>query len=451
MAATTTAGPESVSQSASESAVGADSMAEADCADAAGSGMPRTLRADRLDREAEAFLKLANPFLGWAGGVEHVELLRRGWSSLAQALGRTVPVASVIDEVVETSAGQVAIRLYVPHGSADLRPAFLWCHGGGFVVGDLDANDSICRSVARASGAIVVAVRYRMAPEYSLYAGREDFLAALRWVASHGRAFGIDTARLAIGGDSAGGNISAAVAQENLRRGGPALLRQVLVYPATNLVAEFPSLHENARGYMLTADFIDTLKFLISNGEDLADPWLSPALARPDLLRELPPATVVTAGFDPIRDDGLGYAETLRRAQVDVELLHYPGQFHGFLNFDSIDSAARDAQDRIGHSLAATFAREPVADCTVEIGDRADGVAPAPPRLAGGVTTAMVVGRLTRQWCGEAARMLSPEAAELAKTMLRPWWIPVAMARRTVTAYLNGPSAEQTYPLSLHH
>lgn len=412
--------------------------------------MPRTVRADRLDREAEAFLKLANPFLGWAGGVEHVELLRRGWSSLAQALGRRVPVAAVMDETVDTSVGRIAIRIYVPQHSAELQPAFLWCHGGGFVVGDLDANDSICRSVARASGAIVVAVRYRMAPEYSLYAGREDFLAALRWIAEHGQAFGIDTGRLAIGGDSAGGNISAAVAQENLRRGGPALLRQVLVYPATNLVAEFDSVRENASGYMLTADFIDTLKFLVNDGVDLTDPWLSPALADPDLLRALPPATVVTAGFDPIRDDGLSYTDALRRARVNVELLHYPGQFHGFLNFDSIDSAARDAQDRIGHSLAATFARESVADCTVEIGDRA-AAAPAPTPFAGGVTTAMLVGRLTRQWCGEAARMVSPQAAELASTMLRPWWIPVAMARRTVSAYLNGPLAEQTYPLSMRH
>lgn len=433
----------------------ADGAGERGGDETAEAGMPRTMRASHLDREAGMFLRMANPFLGWAGGLDHVDLLRRGWSSLAQALGRTVPMANVSDEVADTPAGRIQLRIYTPDDAAhakagaDLKPAFLWCHGGGFVVGDLDANDSICRSVARASGAIVVAVRYRMAPEHSLYAGREDFLAALRWIGTHGRAFGIDPTRLAIGGDSAGGNISAAVAQENLRRGGPRLLRQVLVYPATNLVAEFPSVRENASGYMLTADFIETLKYLIDDGADLHDPWLSPALASPELLRALPPATVVTAGFDPIRDDGLAYAETLRRQQVPVELLHYPGQFHGFLNFDSIDSAARDAEDRIGATLAATFASRAVGDCTVEIGDRSD---PGEhPSFAGGMTAAMLVGRLTRQWCGEAARMVSPQGAELAKLMLRPWWIPVAMTRRTVSAYLNSPSARQTYPLSLRH
>ncbi len=413
-------------------------------------GMPQTIRARRLDREAEIFLRLANPFFNWTASEEHIDMLRRGWSSLAKALGRKVPVASVVDREIDGPAGRMTLRIYTPDRRSDLKPGFLWCHGGGFVVGDLDANDSICRSVARASGAIVVAVRYRMAPEHCLYSGREDFLTALRWVASHGRAHGIDPKRLAIGGDSAGGNISAAVAQENLRRGGPALQRQVLVYPATNLVEEFASTQENASGYMLTADFIDSLKYLINRGEDMTDPWLSPAFASPALLRALPPATIVTAGFDPIRDDGLAYADKLRMAGVPVELLHYPGQFHGFLNFDSIDSAARDAEARIGAALSAAFASEAAADRTVEIADdmQADGVS-GQVAVAGTLTAAMLVSRLTRQWCGEAARMLSPEGAQLAKMMLRPWWVPVALTRRSFTNYLNTPSPQQTYPLSM--
>jgi Esterase/lipase len=137
-------------------------------------------------------------------------------------------------------------------------------------------------------------VRYRLAPEHNLYAGREDFLAALNWVAEHGSSIGIDSTRLAIGGDSAGGNISAAVAQENMRRGGPALKMQVLVYPATLLLGEFPSKSENAHGYLLTSDFIDSLEPLIVQGADLTDPWLSPGCA--DRLQGLPPALVITAG-----------------------------------------------------------------------------------------------------------------------------------------------------------
>lgn len=186
-----------------------------------------------------------------------------------------------------------------------------------------------------------------------LYAGREDFLAALSWLAEHGASVGIDPARLAIGGESAGGNISAAVAQETLRRGGPKLSSQILVYPATNLTAEFPSKAENGHGYLLTAEFMDSLESLVQE-RDLTDPWLSPAFS-PDL-RGLPPAVIITAGFDPIRDDGLSYAAQL--AGVPVGLLHCSGQFHGFLNFDSVIGAARDALGRSAihwhASIAAT-------------------------------------------------------------------------------------------------
>ena len=142
------------------------------------------------------------------------------------------------------------------------------------------------------------------------------------------------------------------------------------------------------------------------------DPW--PAGVNPDL-RGLPPAVIITAGFDPIRDDGLCYAAQLRAAGVPVDLLHYPGQFHGFLNFDSIIGAARDALTRMG------------ASCRV-------------------LTAGLLIGRSTRQWSGAAARWLSPEAANVAEFFLRPWWVPAASARRSLTAYLNLPAAQQTYP-----
>jgi acetyl esterase len=339
--------------------------------------------------------------------------------------------------------GPITLRFYAPVERTELAPAFLWCHGGGFVVGDLDANDPICRNVARSSKAIVVAVGYRLAPEHDLYAGRDDFLAALNWIAEHGASMGIDTTRLAIGGDSAGGNIAAAVAQENLRRRGPTIRLQVLAYPATELFAEFDSKRENARGYFLTARAIDSLKPLVVQGKDIKDPWLSPAL-NPDM-QGLPPALIVTAGFDPIRDDGLGYAARLRAAGVPVELLHYPGQFHGFLNFDTVIAAARDALTRVSTSLSRAHRGEEPADCSIEISDRAVGssLLALPIEV---LTAGLLVGRTARQLSGATVRWVSPGAAQVATICLSPVWVPLALMRRALTAYLNKPVSRQTFP-----
>jgi acetyl esterase len=409
------------------------------------SGMPQLLRADELDREAKLLLRILGPFLGRPVGREQVARVRQGFRLLTMMLGRRVPVASVVQHRIRGTAGPIDFRVYTPEGPSNLKPGFLWCHGGGFVVGDLDSTDSICRSVARAAKAVVVAVRYRLAPEHDLYAGRDDFLAALNWIAEHGSLIGIDTTRLAIGGDSAGGNIAAAVAQEARRRGGPALLAQVLVYPATNLTADFPSKMENARGFLLTADFIDSLKPLITHDRDLSDPWLSPAFCSD--LRELPPALIVTAGFDPIRDDGLNYAAQLRAAGVPVELLHYSGQFHGFVNFDALIGAARDALARIGSSLTRAYHGENPADRTVEISDQA-GTSGAPAYTAARDVLAATVmaSRTVRQLSATTTSLLSPRAASTLAILLAPWWVPLAFGRRAVTAYLDLLAAKQTYP-----
>jgi len=163
-------------------------------------------------------------------------------------------------------------------------------------------------------------------------------------------------------------------------------------------------------------------------------------------LHDLPPALIVTAGFDPIRDDGLCYAAQLRAAGVPVELLHYPGQFHGFLNFDSIIGAARDALKRVGASLARAFRGDPPMDCSTEISDQAPGPCLLSHKMPAELLTAgLLIGRSTRQWSGAAARWLSPGVAKVAEFYLRPWWVPAALMRRTLTAYLNGPAAQQTY------
>ncbi|MFD1555078.1 alpha/beta hydrolase [Paraburkholderia silviterrae] len=296
---------------------------------------------------------------------------RLAWRLSALALGRADAVARVETRSIPGPYAPIRMKVYRPSLTAEAAPAFLWFHGGGFMMGGLATADAICRHIAAASGVMVVAVRYRLAPEHDLYAGRADCMAALDWIVREGSLLGIDSTRLAVGGDSAGGNLAAAVAQRHVEQGGTALRLQVLAYPATNLLDDFASKAENAGGYVLTSEGIDAIRRLITQGRtDLANPWISPAFTRE--LRDLPPALVVTAGFDPIRDDGLAYAGRLREAGVPVELLHYAGQFHGFLNFDGVLRAARDALDRIGAALRlglATPAGEAAApaDRTIEL------------------------------------------------------------------------------------
>lgn len=349
-------------------------------------GLPECRRAEQLDLEAGALLRILSIPARGTLSMPEIRRQRRVWDLMARAGGRNDPVADVRDFYIPTEAGRVEARVYRPtaDGAAPL-PAFVWFHGGAFMIGGLTTADTICRHIARASGVAVVSVRYRLAPENNLYAGRADCLEALRWLVRHGDELGIDASRLAVGGDSAGGNLAAAVAQRCTQEEGIALRLQVLVYPATNLRDEFPSKQENAEGYLLTAQVIDSVTDLLAElNTDVTDPWVSPALN--PRLDGLPPALVLTAGFDPIRDDGLGYTQALRRAGVAVQLLHYPGQFHGFVNFDGLLRTARDALDRMAEALRLALAPEPQAapaNCTLEISAAAGGrPVPTPAALS---------------------------------------------------------------------
>lgn len=355
-------------------------------------GMPDLLRADFPDSEARSFL-LAFNALAWRSPRSYsLGQIRRLWKYLALALGRCDEVASVGDLTIDGPACAIRLRVYSPGRSHMPRPALLWLHGGAFMMGEMDTSDSICRTLANASGCIIVSAQYRLLPENDLYAGREDGLCALKWLFESGREFGIDPTRLAVGGDTAGGNLAAVLAQEWARRDRPKLLLQVLVYPATNLADRHPSTAENARGYLLTEEIINWVKSLAGD-LDLRDPHLSPALGAD--LAKVAPALIVAAGFDPIRDDGLAYAASLRRAGVPVELLHYPGQFHGFLNCDTVLRAARDALDRIGSSLGralhADGAGQP-PNRTIEIRTSAVGeIRTRLPAVGDVVTTTLMV------------------------------------------------------------
>ncbi len=411
-------------------------------------GMPRLLRASRPDRAARALLRFINVAQRAAGpNAMSLRRQREAWRMVALAMGSRPAVTRVIEKSIDGPGGPIALRIFVPTRAQGLMPAFLWCHGGGFVIGGLDAGDSICRHIALAAGCITMAVRYRLAPEHDLHASREDFLAAVQWVSREGASIGIDATRLAVGGDSAGGNVSAAVAQELGRRGGTPLRLQVLVYPATDLVEEFPSLDENAQGYFLTRDSIEYIKGVLGTKLEAGlDPWLSPRRT-PDL-GGLPPALIVSAGFDPIRDDGLDYGARLRAAGVPVELLHYAGQFHGFLNFDAVIDASRDALQRIDGYLAAEFRGEAVLDRTVEIADETRSDA----KSALGATTGEVFGATLFTWIAlerygnTFLGLLSPWAARAAAQVFGPVLAPARLVRRRLAARLDHLVARQTPP-----
>ena len=313
---------------------------------------PAVLRSDRPDLEVRRLLwQLALWPRRWRGAGA-LAGVRRDWQLAVKAFGSREPVESVDVRTIDGPGGPLTLRIYTPAAGTSPRGVVAWFHGGGFVAGDLYTAGGICRALANRSGAIVVAAGYRRAPEHPLEAAREDCLAAVTWLAEHAAEIGGDPHRLAVGGDSAGGALAAGVAHDWVRRGG-ALRAQLLVYPATDLDGDLPSLHENARGYLLTRERIDWIRRRLSRVSDLGAPGASP-LDIPDL-RGVAPAVVVTAGFDPLRDEGLAYVRRLRDAGVPVELRHYPGQIHGFMSFDCVLLGARDALDRVGSLLAEAF------------------------------------------------------------------------------------------------
>lgn len=402
-------------------------MARSAARRAAPIGMPERLRAAALDPEAHALLRMINLAMPRSTRASSMDGMRRRWRWLALMLGQHVPMASVENRTIAGPGGPLRVRVYRPTaaGGVGVRPGFLWLHGGGFVIGDLGTADSICRGIASRSGAIVVSLDYRLVPEYSLHAGRDDARAALDWMVAEAAALGVDPARLAVGGDSAGGNLAAVLAQDVAAHGGPSLRLQVLVYPATNLHDAFASTDENGRGHLLTVQSMAWIDALIGPGVDRADPRISPALA--PRLAGLPPALLISAGFDPIRDDGLAYAARLRRAGVPVQLLHYAGQFHGFVNFDASLHAARDALGRIGAALVDAYAGT-TPDRTCEIAADAASL-PVNPILDATIAALMTAERWEQWRNGAVDRILGIEPAR-RPLLAHSWLNPVASTRR---------------------
>jgi acetyl esterase len=266
------------------------------------------------------------------------------------------PVAEILSLQAVGPAGPIPLRLYRGSGVDKGRPqpALVYFHGGGWVIGDLESHDQLCRALANAVPSIVVAVDYRLAPEHKFPAAPEDAIAATRWIAENAGRLGIDAGRLAVAGDSAGGNLAAVVSLDARDRGVPRLVHQVLIYPGTDMRMGWPSLERHAQQLPLTrAGMQWFVGHYLGNESDKNDWRASPLLARS--LENLPPALVITAGFDPLCDEGEAYAEALRKAGVVVAHERFEGQIHGFVSMGRIIADAGRAVALSAAALRASF------------------------------------------------------------------------------------------------
>jgi acetyl esterase len=261
----------------------------------------------------------------------------------------------VEDRRVPGPVGDIPVRVYTPAGAGP-HAGVVYLHGGGWVLGTLDAYDVVCAPLARDVPCVVVSVDYRLAPEHRFPAAADDCYAAVRYVAEHAAEFGIDPARLAVGGDSAGGNLTAVVTQMAREKGGPRLAFQLLVYPATDAAMDTPSYRENGQGYFLTADLMAWFwNHYVPDAATRANPRVSPLRAGD--WRGLPPALVITAEYDPLRDEGEAYAARLKAAGVPVTLTRYAGMIHGFFGFPGAIARGKDAIAEAARALRMTLAR----------------------------------------------------------------------------------------------
>jgi len=268
------------------------------------------------------------------------EEARVGFALVADMIGPPDAPVPTEDRTLPGPAGDVAVRVYRPPSDRPL-PVVVYFHGGGWVIGDLDSCDTICHRLAAGVPAVVVSVDYRLAPEHPYPAAVDDCDAATSWVARHAGELGADPSRLAVAGDSSGGNLAAVVARRARDRGRPAIAFQLLVYPVTDATRSLPSYAENGSGYLLDADTMAWFCRHYLAGADPRHPDVSPLFVED--CSGLPPGLVITAEFDPLRDEGEAYAQRLREAGVDVDLSRYDGMIHMFYGFDTMFDASRRA------------------------------------------------------------------------------------------------------------
>ncbi|MDQ6641872.1 MAG: alpha/beta hydrolase [Actinomycetota bacterium] len=314
----------------------------------------RPVRRDGLTLATETQLMLRLQTLVREPKVEELPLPRARATLVRQAriVGGELPIGETRDLTVDGAEGPLRARLYAPSAtlSAPASPLLMFIHGGGMMYGDIESHDAPCRFLAEQAGVRVLSVDYRLAPENQFPVAVEDCAAAYRWVVAHAEELGAEPSRLAVGGDSAGGYLSATTAVTAAEEGLP-LAFQLLIYPATDFTKESESRRLFAEGFYLNKRFMDGAKSAYyPPGTDLFDPQAS-VLMRQKFPDGLAPAYVVTAGFDPLRDEGEAYAALLGEHGVEVEARRFPDLIHGFLNVVGCGRAARAANAEIAAKL----------------------------------------------------------------------------------------------------
>lgn len=292
-----------------------------------------------------------------AGGPLITDLAPDDARALYRAMQPVLPdlhVGAVADRTVPGPAGEIPVRLYTPEGQGP-HPLIVYFHGGGWVIGDLDTHDAVCRDLCTGAAAVVLAVDYRLAPEHRFPAAVEDCVAATRWARDHAAEIDADATRMAVAGDSAGGNLAAVVAQQLANDSGPELRFQLLVYPITDAACETDSYRVHGDGAMLSADTMHWFwdHYAPENAQRL-DPRASPL--RAEDLRGLPPALVITAEYDPLCDEGEAYGRALKAAGVPTEIERYDGMPHGFFAMARMIPCGRPALERACAALRRALA-----------------------------------------------------------------------------------------------
>lgn len=294
-----------------------------------------------LDEQANAFLRqleeLGGPALNEMSPTEAREAL----AEFAELGGEPEAVGSIENRSIPGPLGDIPIRVYTPEGTGPF-PALVYFHGGGWVVGDLETVDSACTILTNRAEAVVVSVDYRLAPEHKFPAPVTDCYAATQWVSDHAAELGVDPQKIAVGGDSAGGNLATVVSAMARDSGTPDIAFQLLFYPVTNLDYETQSYRENGADYFLTTDMMRWFWGHYLESEDIGRDMRASPLLMEDA-SSLPPAYVVTAEFDPLRDEGEAYAEVLREAGNEVAAKRYDGQIHGFVTLCGVMERGRQA------------------------------------------------------------------------------------------------------------
>lgn len=315
----------------------------------------QTTTTGQLDPQAQALLnQMASAD---ATPPKTIEESRQGYRAVIPLAGEPESVNKVENREISGPAGKIPVRIYTPSSSKNL-PILVYFHGGGFTAGDLDTHDTPLRALANRAGCIIVSVAYRLAPEHPFPAAPEDAYAATKWVAKHAQEIGGDPKRIAVGGDSAGGDLAAVVSLMARDRRGPAIMYQVLLYPDTDLTESTASWMEFAdtNKPIITRDGkLASIAMYVPKDVDIKNPYVSPLYAQD--LSKLPPAFVVTGEFDPQRDEGEAYAAKLKQAGVPVVSKRYNGMIHGFFQMAGVLDAGKQVIEETATALKAAFAK----------------------------------------------------------------------------------------------